>query len=113
VTVLTVNQGDTVTLTIAVVSPTNQPVNLTGSTLEFVVKAHASDAVAIISKTSAPGGGITIAAGAGGTATVALAPTDTEPGPTGAFVWELEGTDTGGNITTLASGSFLIMETLV
>jgi hypothetical protein len=40
-------------------------------------------------------------------------PADTEPGPTGAFVWELEGTDAGGNITTLASGPFLIMETLV
>jgi hypothetical protein len=110
--VLTINQGDTVTLTIAVVSPTNQPVDLTGSTLEFAVKAHASDATAIISKSSTTGG-ITIAPGTGGTATVSIVPADTEPGPTGAFVWELEGTDSGGNVTTLASGTFLVLESLV
>ena len=110
-TVLTINQGDTISLTVAVVSPAGAAVDLTGSTLTFVVKRNPSDTTAVLTKTSPTG--ITIAAGTGGTATVNIAPVDTEPGPTGVFVWEIEGTDSGGNITTLAGGSLLIVETLI
>ena len=108
---LTVNQGNTVTLDVAVTTAAGAPVDLTGSTLRFAVRRSPSDPI-ILDKTSS-GGGITIAPGTGGTATVSIVAADTEAGPTGIFAWELEGTDPAGKVTTLASGTFVITATLV
>ena len=109
---LTINQGDTIVLTVTVVTPNNQPVDLTGSTLEFAVKRNTTDVTATFTKTSSTGG-ITILPGTGGTASITIAPSDTENGPTGSFLWELEGTDSNGNVTTLASGTFIITPSLI
>lgn len=116
---LTVTQGDAYTgvraLVITVTDEAAAPVDLTGTTLRFMVKRRKgdTDAAALISR--ATGSGITLASpqsgGTKGQAAIALTATETNV-IAGRWYYELEATDAIG-VITLAAGVFIVAPDLI
>lgn len=110
---LYVTSGDAYTgvrrLVITVVDPDGAAVDLTGTTLRFMVKRRRSDADALIDEVptlASPQSGATE-----GVAYIALAEDDTDD-MAGKYLWELEADDAIGKIT-LASGGFYVARDLI
>lgn len=107
---LSMVRGDTLIFDVAVVDKAGAPVNITGKTLIFTVKARYSDADnAAIAQKKTPSSGITITNGAGGLATVTLQPADTRnlTDQWQTLVWDLQLVD-GTNVYTVASGTLQV-----
>ena len=113
-TYLSLISGDDATLAIVVTnSDSGALVDLTDMALTFMVRRRPSDEDALITKTTADG--IVIAPDQSadkGEATITLADTDTDD-LAGVFPWELEGIDSLGNTSTLASGRIRITADLI
>jgi hypothetical protein len=101
-------RGDNETYDLTVVLPSGSPVNLTDATLWFTVKKnkYEADAAALISKTSALNGGITIANQGTdpGEAAIALVPADTAKLVPGDYYFDVQMKSSTGTVTTLADG---------
>lgn len=101
-------RGDNETYDLTVVLPSGSPVNLTDATLWFTVKKnkYEADSAALISKTSALNGGITIANQNTdpGEAAIALVPTDTNKLVPGDYYFDVQMKSSTGTVTTLADG---------
>jgi hypothetical protein len=113
----TMFRGDSRTITVAALQPDGVTAqNITGWTLWFTAKLAILDAdgAAIFQKKTG-GLGITITSGAGGLASIALAPTDTDGTmATGTLTsvdlfCDLQGKDGAGNVATLATGKLTIL----
>jgi hypothetical protein len=110
---LEITRGDDETIAIAVTDQdTGAVVDLTGSTLRWMVKSLPgdADAAALLSKTN--GAGITLTNASQGLATIAVAATDTAALAAGMYWWELQGR-LAGLISTLASGRIKLRADLV
>ena len=97
-------RGDAQAWDFAIVMPNGQPQTLVGATLRFTTRARLDDAAPAFTRTV--GTGITVTDALGGLITVRLAPTNTSTlvRPT-TYYWDLEVTDGGGNIKTVADGT--------
>lgn len=118
---LTIRRGDAYTtsrrLVVTVVDPAGATVDLTGTTIRFMVKRNrdAADAAAVISKSI--GAGVTLASpqtgATKGVAYIAIDPADSAPlNASHRYVWELEATDSVG-VITLAGGTFAVQADLI
>lgn len=109
---LAIIRGDTETLDVAVVDEdTGEAVDISGASLWWYVKRESTDDDddAVIAKDPSD---ITIAPGAGGTATVAIDEADTADVVPGVFFWELQ-IVLGGATRTLAGGRIRIADDLI
>ncbi len=97
--------GDTKQLAFAVVDSANAAVDVTGAGVKFVIAPQQSKS-ALVTKTELSG--ITIS---GSTITVALTPADTQA-LAGLYRYELEITDSSGNVST-NQGAILVQETVI
>lgn len=108
-TALEITRGDTTTLNVSCFQTDGvTPLNITGYTLWFTAKYVVADADPGVFQKTTTAGGITITNAAGGIATVSLVPTDTSSLAGVVLLWDLQGKDPSGNITTLASGTLTI-----
>lgn len=98
--------GDTKELIISVTTPDGKTVNLTGATLKWALKAGGGAPVNALLKQS-PSGGIVISDALGGVFRVTLNPVDTR-NLTGSFAHIGELTDSGGNLSTILTGTMTL-----
>ena len=97
---LRLKSGDHRTVRITVMSDDGvTPQDLTGVTVRFQV-AREIEQPAVISKSSAPGGDVTIVNAAGGVIDVAFVPVDTDD-LAYVYVYEMELEDSGGRLSTV------------
>lgn len=90
-----------------------QPVtNITGWALQFTLKRHPADAVALVTKTTA-GGGITVTDAVNGLFTINMLSADTTAAGVGdgGYVYDVQRVDSGNRIV-LAFGPISIMPQL-
>lgn len=120
-TVLVLRQGDAYSgvrrLVVTAVDSAGAALDLTGLTLDFAVFQSRRDSDAILEKSTAAPGGITLAtpqSGATkGVAYIAIDEADTEDLDTGDFmVYELQSTDSEGPVT-LDAGRFVLLPQLI
>lgn len=123
---ITVDQGTTFNETFVVQVLTNQalpfnvntnpyiPLNLTGASMNMMVRADYDKSVALLTCSSA-NGKITCMSPATGAFTVALAPADTSNIPASNFqddtftgVYDIEVTDASGNVIRPVQGTFTV-----
>lgn len=102
----TMVQGDTEVLSVAIVDDVGAILNLAGFTLRWAVRSGIGRTVVLAKAT---GGGITVATPATGVCVIALAPADTLTLTPGTYVHELEGTDSGGGVSTLLRGYLTLL----
>lgn len=95
-------KGEDITLTVTM-SPVT---NITGWTLQFMVKKQYGDATAQITKTV--GSGITITDATNGVFTVAIARADTSGLDPGVYVFDIQRTN-AGNQTVLTIGNLTLL----
>lgn len=109
---LTAIRGDSEEYDLTVTTPSGGTFDLTDCDLWFTVKKNASDPDdwALIRKTSASGGGITIADQNTdpGKATIYLGPSDTERIVPDSYPYDVQLKDLPGFVTTLITGSITI-----
>lgn len=106
-------RGDTRTLELTIVDVDTHAVDLTDVYLWFTAKRSLNDTddQAILRKTSALGGGITVTDAAGGLAKIDLVPADTIdiPGTQGlTLFWDLQSKSSSDAIVTLDEGVMVI-----
>lgn len=108
-------QGDDLTYTLTVNDADGNAVDLTGaSAAVFTVKKNYSDDTAVIEKTL--GAGVVITTPASGVVTVTLSDSDTDI-EDGTYMFELQVTDSSGNISTVRKsdntpGTFTVLKQL-
>jgi hypothetical protein len=103
-------RGDDASFNIAV-QKDGAPVDLSGATLRFTAKRGRlePDADAVLSKSTAGGGGITITDAPGGIARVDVLPADTDALARAVrLVWDLQAVDAASKVRTLATGRLVI-----
>jgi len=100
-------RGDSHSEVFTITDAAGAAVNLTSASARFTVKRHVTDAQAdaIITRTSAVGGGITIAA-ATGVITVAFVQETMAALDPGRYVYDLEVTLSDGTVHTVAKDTF-------
>jgi hypothetical protein len=115
VSTLIIDQGDDETLNVVVQTAAATLADLDGWTLLFYVKRGRddADADAVLTKTTAVDGGITITApSTNGAATITIEPEDTEDLTSEelgkSLFWTLQGIGPDDKITTLAKGRMVI-----
>jgi hypothetical protein len=94
--------GDNASLNYAITDESNNPLNLTGSSLVYIIAANEGGA-AIVTKSTA-NGGISVTNAAGGLLTVSLASADTAS-LSGVLWQQLVMTDANSAVTTLSTGT--------
>lgn len=100
-------------LVITVTDPAGAAVDLTGTAVKFMVKAHPTDAdaAALISKSTTSGIALADQVASKGVAYLTLTATDTNIAPD-AHWYEIQATDSLG-VITLASGRFWVTADLI
>ena len=102
---ISMTRGDTFTFNLAV-TQSGAAYNLTGASIRMTAKWNYTDAdnAAVFSRTI--GSGITVTNAAGGLATVSIAPSNTSslPATTTNLYYDIQVTDSGANIYTVAYG---------
>ena len=102
----TCEMGATFARTVTWEDSAGTPINLTGYTARMMVK-KAPGQTAVISLTSASGGGLTLG-GAAGTIAIAITATVTAALTAGPYKYDLELASGAGVVTRLLEGSFTI-----
>lgn len=114
---LEITRGDDETLTVLVTDPdnNNEPVDLTGAALTFMVKRRPVDIDddALLVKTTADGITLSDQMTDTGEATIEIDAADTDALAAGLFYWELQSVDVAAQVKTLARGRFAILADLV
>lgn len=95
-------RGDTFVRDLAFTDSAGAPVNLTGSSIFFSIKAKFDDAVAIVSQAAV------IVSAAAGTAKVTVPASVMENIGFGSYVYDFEWTDAGGVVRTIEVGTFSV-----
>ena len=103
---ITADQGATFSLIFTwLQSDAQTPVNLTGFSAAMQVRAETADD--LLASFSTAGGSITLG-GPAGTITLAAAPSVTTAWTFGAGLYDLQLTDSGGDVVTLIAGIFTV-----
>ena len=102
---ITCEQGATFNLVLTWRNPDQSPVDLTGYIGKMQVRASKADASAVL--TLETGSGITLG-GTSGTVTLNASATATGALDAGTYVYDLELTSSGGNVTRLVEGAFTV-----
>lgn len=95
--------GDTKALVFTITDGAGVAINLSGSTVHWIMQHSLTDSVALLEKHV--GSGITLTDAEAGILTVTLAAKDTEGLAGGNYYHELEITDSSGDISTVAIGT--------
>lgn len=102
---ITCEQGATFNLVLTWRNPDQSPVDNTGYTAKMQVRASKADADAVL--TLQTGSGITLG-GTSGTVTLNASAATTGALTSGTYVYDLELTSGGGNVTRLVEGAFTV-----
>jgi hypothetical protein len=110
-TVRNYQAGDDVRLEVTVTDEDGSAVDLSGATVVWGLARRPTADAALVEK-STDTGGITITDAASGEFAIEVEATDTE-GLEGTFYHEAELTDSGGSVSTVLTGQFVIDDELV
>ncbi|MDI6872557.1 MAG: hypothetical protein QME79_14635 [Bacillota bacterium] len=105
---LSVHRKNDLALQVSLQDESGAALNITGAALTFVVRSLAA---AVITKTTEPGGGITVTDAAAGKVEVTLTNADTDL-PAGTYDYELLVTDSAGRRYTALEGPFTVLPSL-
>jgi hypothetical protein len=103
-------KGDYFTINVTIVDSSGNDVNLTGYTVDFVVKINPQDTSYLIFKTN--GSGVTFPDITHGEAQVNLTSTDTNLEPT-KYVYQIDTFDNTGFRTTIVQDNFTILPSVI
>lgn len=109
---LSMQQGDSLVVSIALVDDAGDAISLTGGTLRFGM-AHSPNAAAELVSKSSPASGIVFDNEAGGLATLTVPPADTASLPSGRYYYELQFDDSASQKTTFQYGRLDIRPQLI
>ena len=102
----TIDQGATFELEVVYKNSTGTPINLTNYTAALQIRQNYYDTTALLTLTS-PSNGIVIT-GATGTIDITMTSTQTGGLDEGFYVYDLEISSSGGNVTRLIQGQFTV-----
>lgn len=101
----TIYQGDSRSMNISVVDPASNVVNITGSTIKWVLIYNGST---LLQKTNVPSNGITITNGSSGQCTIAISASDTQNLNAGSYTHEARLIDSSGNSSVIFTGTLTV-----
>lgn len=102
----TIDQGATFELEVVYKNSSGTPINLTGYTAALQIRQNYYDTTALLTLTS-PSNGIVIT-GATGTIDITMSSAQTGGLDEGIYVYDLEISSSGGNVTRLIQGQFTV-----
>jgi hypothetical protein len=104
--------GDTLRLIVTTEDSDGNAVDIRDTDIRFEVQQDQSSGTALIEKDNVGGGGVSITDGVNGKFVVEIDPSDTED-LSGTFPYEVEITDTNGDVATVLIGTINIATDLI